>query len=117
RLAAQRPRSLLMFLMLAFATGSSWLRRRLRWPDLTSRLCRIPACCFMSLPLPVILKRFLAPEWVFCLGILFLFLAVFLEWRCIGSRVFAARAARLQCGTASVGFCLRCRLGLVWSDD
>src|SRR5690606_5625467 len=27
------------------------------------------ACCFLSLPVPVILKRFLAPEWVFCFGI------------------------------------------------
>ena len=33
----------------------------------------MPACCFMILPLPVTLNRFLDPEWVFCLGILFLF--------------------------------------------
>ena len=35
----------------------------------------MPAPCFTTLPDPVILKRFFAPECVFCLGIrLFFFL-------------------------------------------
>src|SRR5690606_2496017 len=63
------PRSFLMTLASAGASTWSAFRRRLRCPDFTSRLWRIPACCFMILPLPVTLKRFLDPEWVFCLGI------------------------------------------------
>src|SRR5690554_5051453 len=67
--SAYLPRSFLMTLASAGASTWSAFRRRLRCPDFTSRLWRIPACCFMILPLPVTLKRFLDPEWVFCLGI------------------------------------------------
>src|SRR5690606_37327066 len=66
---AQRPRSLFASLVSALERTWSWFRRRVRRLDLCSRLWRIPACCFFSFPLPVILKRFFAPEWVFCFGI------------------------------------------------
>ena len=70
----------------------------------------MPACCFMTLPLPVTLKRFLAPEWVFCFGITsprFVARAGDLAsvWRvaCIGSRiVVAALGARLVGGALRV---------------
>src|SRR5918995_2073077 len=67
--ARQRPRSFLATLVSALDRTWSWFRRRVRRLDFPSRLWRIPACCFLSFPLPVILKRFLAPEWVFCFGI------------------------------------------------
>src|SRR5690606_33274730 len=105
------PRRFLMTLASAGASTWSWLRRRLRCPDFTSRLWRMPACCFMTLPVPVILKRFLAPEWLFCLGILFLF-RFGLCWLLGSGRVFglaALLATRLRFG-------LRCRLVLVRSD-
>src|SRR5690349_15466822 len=66
---AQRPRSFLATLASPGARTCSWLRRRVRRDDLPSRLWRMCACCFISFPLPVSLKRFLAPEWVFCFGI------------------------------------------------
>src|SRR5690606_21646385 len=80
--AQPRPRSLLATLESAFERTWSWLRRRVRRLDLCSRLWRIPACCFFSLPLPVILKRFLAPEWVFCFGIFSSFVWRLLRRRC-----------------------------------
>src|SRR6478736_1690167 len=42
----------------------------------------MPACCFFSFPLPVILKRFFAPEWVFCFGIFSSFVWRLLRRRC-----------------------------------
>src|SRR5690606_27190695 len=66
----QRPSSFLMFLASAGASTTSRLRRRVWTDDFTSRLWRMPAPCLTTLPLPVILKRFFAPECVFCLGIL-----------------------------------------------
>src|SRR6188472_1806374 len=66
---AQSPRSFLATLASPGARTCSWLRRRVRRLALPSKLWRRFACCFMSFPLPVTLKRFLAPEWVFCFGI------------------------------------------------
>src|SRR5690606_27538926 len=63
------PRGLLMSLASWGARTTSWFSRRVSFEDLPSRLWRIPAPCFMTVPLPVILKRFFAPECVFCLGI------------------------------------------------
>src|SRR5690606_29095825 len=114
------PSSFLMTLASCGANTSSWLSLRLSLPLLTSRLWRIPACCFMTLPLPVTLKRFLAPECVFCLGIL-LFL------RCVGLRrrvglVLRRRGLRRAApGRVRCLPCLDLRLGrglrLVRADD
>src|SRR4029079_14248710 len=65
----QRPRSFLTTLVSGADRTLSALRRRVRTEEVASRLWRMPACCFLSFPVPVILKRFLDPEWVFCFGI------------------------------------------------
>src|SRR5260221_8828717 len=52
------------------ATDWSRLMAILRLGDFFSRMCDFMPCRRISLPVPVILKRFLAPEWVFCLGML-----------------------------------------------
>ena len=49
--------------------GASWPSRRLRLADFFSRMWLVKACRPLTLPVPVVLKRFLAPEWVFILGI------------------------------------------------
>src|ERR1700712_1103668 len=50
---------------------TDWSLRKacFRLADFFSRMCDFMPCRRISLPVPVILKRFLAPEWVFCLGI------------------------------------------------
>src|SRR3954453_7195383 len=50
---------------------TDWSLRKacFRLADFFSRMCDFIPCRRISLPVPVILKRFLAPEWVFCLGI------------------------------------------------
>src|SRR5262245_64223818 len=52
------------------STGWSRRKPRLRFGDFFSRLWLFIAWRRRSLPVPVTLKRFLAPEFVFCLGIL-----------------------------------------------
>src|ERR1700761_8696401 len=49
---------------------TDWSLRKacFRLADFFSRMCDFMPCRRISLPVPVILKRFLAPEWVFCLG-------------------------------------------------
>src|SRR5690606_22120959 len=64
-------------------------------------LWRMPACCFFSFPLPVILKRFFAPEWVFCFGIFSSFV-----WR-LGRRRWVTRTRRELWGGSGRGFVLR----------
>src|SRR6187402_3246140 len=99
---------------------TSPLRRRVSFEDFFSRLWRMPAPCFMTLPEPVILKRFLAPECVFCLGILFLCL-LGNGCRCTGADGCGIR--RLVLGAAlalcalRVGLGLRIGLVLVRADD
>src|SRR5690606_40839779 len=57
-------------------------RRHTRFSrDWSSDVCSSDLC-FFSLPLPVILKRFLAPEWVFCFGIFSSFVWRLLRRRC-----------------------------------
>src|SRR3954453_7666230 len=63
------PRSFLMTLASCGASTTSLFRRRVSREDLTSRWWRMPAPCLTTLPVPVSLKRFFAPECVFCLGI------------------------------------------------
>ena len=43
------------------ARTTSWFRRRVVFEDLCSRWWRMPAPCFMTVPDPVILKRYFAP--------------------------------------------------------
>src|SRR3978361_1647693 len=52
------------------ATDWSRVIAILRLGDFFSRMCDFIPCRRISLPVPVILKRFLAPEWVFVLGML-----------------------------------------------
>src|SRR5690606_38255281 len=98
RSSAQRPRSFLATLVSALERTWSWFRRRVRRLDLCSRLWRMPACCFFSFPLPVILKRFFAPEWVFCFGIFSSFV-----WRLDGRR-WVTRTRRELWGGSGRGF-------------
>src|SRR3954451_3609007 len=48
---------------------TSSLRRRLRFEAFLPRLWEVIAWRILTLPLPVSLKRFFEPLWVFCLGI------------------------------------------------
>src|SRR5688572_2131431 len=111
---AYLPSSFLMTLASCGARTTSWLRRRVSFEDLPSRLWRMPAPCFITLPLPVTLNRFFAPECVFCLGI-----AAFLFY-CFGLSGFAGCDARrlggLLFGLLGLCFSLRVDLALERAD-
>src|SRR5437868_5215775 len=49
-------------------TAWSRVKARFLFGLFFSRMCDFIPCRRVSLPVPVSLKRFLAPEWVFCLG-------------------------------------------------
>src|SRR5690606_33390399 len=69
--AAYLPSSFLIPGASAAETALSSARRRVRRLDLPSKRCRRFACSRMSLPLPVVRKRFLAPECVLFFGMVF----------------------------------------------
>src|SRR3954453_19866269 len=62
------PSSFVTALRSAFAMSWSRPKSRLSFGDFFSRMCEEKECRCWSLPLPVFLKRFLAPEWDFILG-------------------------------------------------
>src|SRR6478609_7731288 len=64
------PSSLRAFLASPLATILSPSRRRVRVLDLCSFRCILPAWRCITLPVPVIRNRFLAPECVFIFGML-----------------------------------------------
>src|SRR6056297_3742024 len=79
-LPAGRPRrrgghsasSFLTFLARGLSSSTSPARRRLRDADLCSSRWARFFCRVITLPLRVTRKRFLAPLWVFCLGMIVL---------------------------------------------
>src|SRR5256885_13444574 len=95
--------------ILASLSQSTMVPRALR-TNLAVRLimpCRLPWAATFTLPVPVILKRFLAPLLVFSLGILFSFLlagpyrtfkVLALRWGGVDVMADVGRACGTRCG-------------------
>lgn len=65
-----------MLLTSDWCTNVSWVNASLRFLDFLVKIWLLKACFLLILPVPVSLKRFLALDFVFCLGIFLIILII-----------------------------------------
>lgn len=70
-------KSFLMSDSFVVSTSPVLVKRRFCVVDIFVRMWRLPACFLLIFPVPVRVNLFLAPEWVFILGIVFCFICYF----------------------------------------